>query len=77
MLLLALSVVRAVPKPAPIYSLRGHCKSCETCVVQELGDILMGKRCDLEVDHGAPWRRFAGEQSFKDLETAVQLAGAG
>jgi hypothetical protein len=40
---------------------------------QVLGDILMGKRCDLKVDHGAFWRRFAGEQSPEDLETAMQL----
>ena len=33
----------------------------------------MGKRCDLKVDHGAFWRRFAGEQSPEDLETAMQL----
>ena len=33
----------------------------------------MGKRCDLKVDHGAFWRRFAGEQSPEDLETTMQL----
>lgn len=40
---------------------------------QVVGDILMGKRCDLKTDHGAFWRRFAGEQSPEDLETAMQL----
>ncbi|CAL5222596.1 g4987 [Coccomyxa viridis] len=38
-----------------------------------MGDILMGKRCDLKTDHGAFWRRFAGEQSPENLETAMQL----
>ena len=33
----------------------------------------MGKRCDLKTDHGAFWRRFAGEQSPENLETAMQL----
>ena len=33
----------------------------------------MGKRCDLKTDHGAFWRRFSGEQSPEDLETAMQL----
>ena len=40
---------------------------------QVMGDILMGKRCDLKTDHGAFWRRFSGEQSPEDLETAMQL----
>lgn len=42
-------------------------------LAQVMGDILMGKRCDLKTDHGAFWRRFAGEQSPENLETAMQL----
>ena len=45
----------------------------DVVAVQVMGDILMGKRCDLKTDHGAFWRRFAGEQSPEDLETAMQL----
>ncbi len=40
---------------------------------QVVGDILMGKRCGLKTDHGAFWRKFAGDQSPEDLETAMQL----
>lgn len=41
--------------------------------LQVLMDLLMGKRCGLNVQEGAYWRSIGGEQAPVDLEMGMQL----